>query len=106
MKRVAQGRFFGYIEQGMQLVGQTSGAIAFIKDTKLISDNFGDLNGTFFIRNPLQSPTPSVRIRTGTKTYKLTSSSTNDTGVPGSNSISLPRQIILLTQQFYSSKQQ
>ena len=88
LKRVAQGRFFGYIEQGMQLVGQTSGAIAFVKDTKLISDNFGDLNGTFFIRNPLQSPTPSVRIRTGTKTYKLTSSSTNDTGVPGSNSIS------------------
>ena len=88
LKQSAQGDFFGYVERGMQLVGQNSGAIAFVKEVRLISDNFGDLNGTFFIKNPLQSPTPSVRIRTGTKTYKLTSSSTNEAGLPGSNAIS------------------
>jgi hypothetical protein len=32
----------------MQLVGQTSGAIAYVKDIRLISDNYGDLIGTFF----------------------------------------------------------
>ena len=88
LKQVAQGRYFGYITNGMQLVGQSSGAIAFVKERRLISDNFGDVIGTFFIRNPLQSPRPSVRIRTGTKTYKLTSSSTNAAGLPGSNTIS------------------
>ena len=88
LKQAAQGRYFGYVASGMQLVGQTSGAIAFVKQTRLVSDNFGDLIGTFFIRNPLQTPRPSVRIRTGTKTYKLTSSSTNDSGVPGSNTVS------------------
>ena len=84
----AQGRFSGYIATGMQLVGQTSGAIAFVKNNRLISDNYGDLIGTFFIRNPNQTPRPSTRIRTGTKTYRLTSSPTNASGLPGSNSVS------------------
>ena len=84
----AQGKYFGYIQSGMQLVGQTSNAIAFVKNIRLISDNFGDLNGSFFIRSPHASSTPSVRLRTGTKTYKLTSSSTNAKGLPGSNEIS------------------
>jgi len=84
----AQGLYSGYIQTGMQLVGQTSGAIAFVKDVRLISDNYGDLIGTFFLRDPNASPRPSVRIPTGTKTYRLTSSSTNDPGLPGSNSVS------------------
>ena len=84
----AQGLYSGYITKGMQLVGQTSGAIAFVKNNRLISDNYGDLIGTFFIRNPNQTPRPSTRIRTGTRTYKLTSSPTNTSGLPGSNSVS------------------
>jgi hypothetical protein len=83
----AQGRFSGYIQQGMQLVGQTSGAIAFVKPIRLISDNFGDLIGSFFLRNPYSSPAPSVRVRTGTRTYRLTSSSTNQPVLPGSTAI-------------------
>jgi hypothetical protein len=61
----------------MQLVGQTSGAVAYVSDLRLISDNFGDLIGAFYLRDPNTIPTPTVRIATGTKTFKLTSSSTN-----------------------------
>ena len=88
LSRVAQGEYFGYLLRGMQLVGQTSGAISYVKDIRLISDNYGDLIGTFFLRDPNQTPTPTTRIETGTKTYKITSSKTNSSGLAGSNSIS------------------
>ena len=84
----AQGKYFGYVQIGTKLVGQTSGAIAYVKDLRLISDNYGDLLGSFFLRNPHTVPAPTVRISTGTKTYKLTSSSTNTTPLPGSKLIS------------------
>ena len=80
----AQGKYSGYLLKDMQLVGQTSGAVAYVKDLRLISDNFGDLIGAFFLRDPNTIPPPTVRIATGTKTFKLTSSSTNDPGLPGS----------------------
>ena len=84
----AQGKYFGYLVKGMRLVGQTSGAVAYVKDLRLISDNYGDLLGAFYLRDPNSTPTPTVKINTGTKTFKLSSSSTNDLGLPGSNSIS------------------
>jgi hypothetical protein len=84
----AQGKYGGYLVTGMKLVGQTSGAVAYVKDLRLISDNYGDLIGTFFLRDPNTNPVPTVRIGTGTKTYTLTSSSTNATPLPGSALIS------------------
>jgi hypothetical protein len=84
----AQGKYSGYLLKGMQLVGQTSRAVATVSDLRLISDNFGDLIGTFFLRDPNTIPTPTVRISTGTKTFKLSSSSTNDPGLPGSSDTS------------------
>jgi hypothetical protein len=81
----AQGKYSGYLVRGMQLVGQTSGAVATVGDLRLISDNFGDLIGTFYLRDPNRIPTPTVRISTGTKTFKLSSSSANDPGLPGSS---------------------
>ena len=84
----AQGKYSGYLVKGMILVGQTSGAVAYVKDLRLISDNYGNLIGAFYLKDPNANPTPTVRINTGTKTFKLTSSSTNDLGLPGSNSIS------------------
>ena len=84
----AQGLYSGYLVQGMRLIGQESGAVAYVKDLRLISDNYGDLIGSFYLRDPNTSPVPSVRIETGTKTFKLTSSSTNERGLPGSNSVS------------------
>ena len=80
----AQGRFFGYITQGTTFVGRSSGAQASVSNIRLISDNWGDLLGSFFIRDPLASPPPSIRLTTGSKTFKVTSSSTNATPLPGS----------------------
>ena len=84
----AQGLYFGYVTVGMRLEGQTSGAQCYVKDLRLISDETGDLNGSFFLRNPYVEPAPSVRIETGTKEFKLTSSPTNEKPLPGSTLIS------------------
>jgi len=84
----AQGKYSGYLVRSMKLVGQTSGAVAYVKDLRLISDNYGDLIGTFFLRDPNTNPAPPIRIGTGIKTYKVTSSSTNETPLPGSKLIS------------------
>lgn len=88
LSQEAQGKYSGYLVKGMRLVGQTSGAVAYVKDLRLISDNYGDLIGTSFLRDPNTTPPPSVRIETGTKTFKLSSSSTNALGRPGSTAIS------------------
>ena len=84
----AQGLYSGYLTKGMRLVGQTSGAIAYVKDLRLVTDINGFLSGSFFLRDPNTTPPPSVRIATGSKVYKLTSSSTNETPAPGSKLIS------------------
>jgi hypothetical protein len=84
----AQGKYSGYLIKGMRLVGQTSGAVAYVKDLRLISDNYGDLIGSFFLRDPNTNPPPTVRIHTGKKTFKITSSSTNQTPLSGSTDIS------------------
>ena len=79
----AQGLYSGYVVKGMVLTGQSSGATAYVKDLRLISDEYGDLIGTFFLRDPLTNPPPAVRIQTGSKTYKLTSSSNDLPPLPG-----------------------
>ena len=84
----AQGSFSGYVEKGAKIVGQTSGAIAYVKDLRLISDANGTLFGSFFIKNPHRNPAPNPRIRTGKKTFRLSSSKTNETPLPGSKSVS------------------
>jgi hypothetical protein len=84
----AQGKYYGYVKVGVKLVGQNSGAVAYVKDLRLISDSSGDIIGSFFLQNPHTTPAPTVRITTGTKTYRLTSSSTNKTPLPGSKLIS------------------
>ena len=73
----ASGRFFGYTPQGATLIGKTSGAQATVSTQSLNTDNLGDLIGCFFIRNPLQTPTPSSTFGSGSKTFKLSSSLTN-----------------------------
>ncbi len=84
----AQGLYSGYLQVGTQLIGERSGAVAYVKDLRLISDNYGDLIGTFFIRNPYTTPAPPVRITTGNKTFVLSSSPTNQTPISGSKLIS------------------
>ena len=85
----AQGKYFGYIPTGdVTLLGQSSGAQASVSNVRLVADTFGDLYGSFFIRNPLTTPPPPLRFRTGVSTFKLTSSSTNAEPLPGSLLIS------------------
>ena len=63
------------------MIGQTSGTVAYVKRIRLITDNYGDVEGSFFIRDPFENPTPE-RLATGTKPYRLSSSKTNDEGLP------------------------
>ena len=86
----AQGTFFGFIPlgSGITVLGRSSGAQAEVSDVRLVADTFGDLSGSFFFRDPLASPPPPLRFRTGTSTFKLTSSSTNAESAPGSLLIS------------------
>ena len=82
------GRYFGFVTEGMTLLGETSGSQATVASIKLIPDTFGDLSGAFFFRDPFSTPLPPLRFSVGTKTFKLTSSSTNATPLPGSLLIS------------------
>ena len=84
----AQGRFFGYINTNTLLVGETSGAIADVVNRRLITDRVGDVNGSFFIRDPLTTPAPPLRFTNGDNSFKLTSSSTNEVTVAGSPAVS------------------
>ena len=82
------GKYNGYVTKNMVILGETSRAQATVTDVRLFADTFGDIIGSLFFRNPLASPPPPLRFTTGTKTLKLTSSSTNETPLPGSLLIS------------------
>ena len=89
MAEEAEGTFFGYVTKDMKLVGRSSGAVAYVKDIRLISDSIGDVLGTFFLRDPNSAPPgPSVKVETGTKTFRLSSDENNDPGLPGSSDVS------------------
>ena len=61
----------------MVLRGRTSGAQAKIVNKRLVSDLSSDVIGSFFIPNPNRNTNP--KFATGTKTFTLTDSSTNNT---------------------------
>lgn len=84
----AIGRFSGYVTEEVTLIGRTSSAQAKVSNIRIISDVYGYVEGSIFIRNPLSSPPPPVRFFTGRRTFKLTSSPTNQTNTQGSLSIS------------------
>ena len=71
-----QGSFSGYVEPGMILVGQTSGAQATIIDLRLVSDLSAILIGSLFIPN--SNSTIHPRFETGTKNLILINSQSND----------------------------
>ena len=84
----ALGRWSGYVVKGMKIVGTTSKAEATVTNVRLINDNWGDLEGSFFFRNPHKNPTPPLRWTTGARTFRLTNSPTNSDPLPGSLLIS------------------
>lgn len=73
----SESGYYGYVVPNMTLVGQTSGAVARISRVRLISDNAGTLIGSLYLPDPLQPSAPTFE--TGTKTFTLTTSSTNST---------------------------
>jgi hypothetical protein len=74
-----QGSFGGWVESGMILVGQTSGAQATVTNVRLVSDISATLIGSFFIPNP--NCTIHPRFETGTKVLTFTNNSLNDQNV-------------------------
>ena len=50
----------------------------------MISDNWGDIIANFFFRNPNSNPLPPVRVKSGTKTVKVTAVPPNTVVLPGS----------------------
>ena len=57
---------------------------ALIEKADLISDNWGDIVANFFFRDPNAEPKPAVRVKSGTKTVKVTATPPNTTTLPGS----------------------
>jgi hypothetical protein len=80
----SESNFYGSVIQGMQIVGQTSNAIATISDIRLISDSSGVFIGSLLIPDSTIPSTPSFE--TGTKTLVLTTSSTNSTVITSNES--------------------
>jgi len=72
--------FFGNMQVGEVLVGQTSGARAVVQDRRLLTDNVGNIQGTFFVPSPKNDANP--RWATGTRNVRFTTSETNSS-TPG-----------------------
>ena len=83
LSQEAQGQYYGYVSKNSQLIGQESGATAYVKDLKLVTDAFGEVIGSVFIRDPNTQPSPPVKIEAGLKTIKVTTSPGNENTEPG-----------------------
>ena len=76
MAETVNPNFYGNVNVGEVLLGLTSGARAVVRDRRLLADNVGNLQGTFFIPSPKNDSNP--RWATGTRTVRVTTSDTND----------------------------
>jgi hypothetical protein len=81
----SQGSFYGLVKKNYILVGNTSGAIARVNNVRLISDDTGDIVGSFFIPDPNKSS--NFRFPAGIKNFVITSDGTNNP-IPGSGGTS------------------
>lgn len=81
----SESSFFGCISPTMQLVGQTSNAVATVTDIRLITDSTGTFIGSLFIPDPTIPSNPTFE--TGTKTLTLTTSQTNSNITASSDSL-------------------
>jgi len=76
LSQEAQGSFYGWVESGMVLKGESSSAEATITDVRLISDIGADLIGSYYIPNPNNIDYP--RFEVGTKVFTLVNDEDND----------------------------
>ena len=72
----SQGAYYGWVENGMKLVGKSSGAQASITNVRLISDLGACLIGSLYLPNPNGINHP--RFETGTKVFTLVNDEDND----------------------------
>ena len=72
----AQGEYWGWVESGMVLVGESSGATATITNLRLISDLAANIKGSYYVPNPNNINFP--RFETGSKTFTLVNDENND----------------------------
>jgi hypothetical protein len=77
-------KYYGYVTRGATVTGKTSGAVATITRAELVSDNWGDIIGNFFFRDPNTTPPPPVKVTSGTKTVKITAVPPGVVPLPGS----------------------
>ena len=71
-----QGEYYGYIEIGTLLVGESSGATATVSDLRLVVDNQSSLIGSFYIPETVTSYHP--RFESGIRAFTLSSDPSND----------------------------
>ena len=71
--------YFGNMQVGEILVGQTSGARAVVQDRRLLTDNVGNLQGCFFVPSPKNDANP--RWATGTRAFRFTTSDSNSKAI-------------------------
>lgn len=69
LELTSETQYYGLVTKNMRLVGKTSGAIATVKEVRLISDNSGRLIGSLFIPNPNEPSNP--RWINGENTFTL-----------------------------------
>jgi len=63
--------FSGYVLPGMKLIGRSSGAIAEVIESFLVSDETGSLTGSFFIPDPRENGNP--KFINGSNTFSVSS---------------------------------
>lgn len=71
-----QGSYFGWVQEGMVLRGQSSGAIATIEEVQLLSDIGAFCGGSLYIPNPNNISFP--RFESGSKVLTLTNDADNN----------------------------
>ena len=72
----AQGDFYGWVEEGMTLVGDSSGAIAKVASIRLVSGSDSRLHGSFYIPSP--NFAANQKWETGRKTFRLIDNTQNN----------------------------
>ena len=72
----AQGDYYGYINQSMELRGSSSGATAVVTERRMIADLGANMIASFYIPNPNSGNHP--KFETGTKTFTLIDNTEND----------------------------
>ena len=80
-------KYFGYAVKGAMVIGETSGAVAKITSIDLVSDNWGDIIGSFFFRDANKTPRPPKTFRSGAKTFRVTAAAEGAIQLTGSTSL-------------------